>query len=486
MSDKLHLRWLPDRDDALRWLGALFAVLVALALPAAFQGPEESVAGRMLSAEILTPGSGWRPVDLRALKLPKGQVSLLRARFDIAPAILAARTPLGLYLSGGFSADAAWNGTPIGTKGRPGASASTEVPGPVDAVLPLPAERLDPKRDVLMLRLSAERLDASRSVIHGQGTIFGLRVAPFSADARRPVGYYAAPLLMSGVLLLSLVLMASRRELRSPGAAILAGLLICAAAELSRSVIDYPYPLQALRMSVLKAGAATLAIGCVWLALESVSWRAARPWRVGLAGLGALVMLSAPAEASRLIFAGALAGGLIVGLPAIRRRDGEGLQQAAALLLMAAFPLLPRPDYMDQGLYAASAPLIVQLLWRPGAALRRTLQASPVAERLVFGPAGSRRFVDPERIQAIQAAGDYVEISLANGRRFLEAQALSGLAERLPPRFLRVHRSHIVNLAHAQELRAEGGGRHRLRIGDDLWVPVSRTRVAEVRQRLGC
>jgi DNA-binding LytR/AlgR family response regulator len=476
---------MPTGHDALRWLGALFATLVMLALPSAFQASRGADAGGMVSAEILVPREGWRPVDLHALKLPKGRISLLRAHFKIPPTTLAAGAPLGLYLSGAFSADAAWNGTLIGSKGRPGASSASETPGPVDVVLPLPAQGPHGRQGLLTLRLSAEKLEAGRSVIHGQGGIFGLRVAPYTADARRPIGYYTAPLLMSGMLLLALGLMASKREFRSPGAVILMGLLVCAAAEISRSIVDYPYPLQALRMSVLKVGAAMVGVGCVLLALRSRSWPAPAAWRLVAAAGAAVLALAAPVEASRLILAGALTGALITGVSAARRRDGELIEQAAALLLMAAFALLPRPDYMDQGLYAASVPLIIQLLW-PRTPDRGNAQVEVSIGRLAVGPASARRFLDPDAIRAIHAAGDYVEISLACGRRLLEPHTLSAMAQRLPSGFLRVHRSHIVNAAHAQELRSEGGGRHRLRVTESLWVPVSRTKVSELRRRLQC
>lgn len=471
--------------DALRWLGAMLAAFLMLVLPAALRSPAVSEAGRIVGAEILTPQAGWQSVDLDALKLPKGRISVLRARIEMPPAVVAAGRPMALYLSGVFSADAVWNGNPIGSKGRPGASTLKEVPGPIDAVIPLPAGALKPNQNVLTLHLSGERLAAGHSVIHGQGGIFGMRVAPFSADARRPIGYYATPFLMSGVLLLALVLVAFRGRLRSPATVILAGLLICAVAELSRSIIDYPYPLQALRMSGVKAGAAMICLGCGLLALHSIAWRPPTNWRrLGTAGAG-LLALTAPVDAPGLVFAGALAGGLIIGVSAVRRRDGPLFLQAGALLLIAAASRLTRPDFMDQGLYAASAPLIAEFLWRIRASPSVVLDL-PRAASLIVGPPAARRFLDLQTIRAIHAAGDYVEISLTNGRRLLESHGLSALAARLPPSFLRVHRSHIVNLAHSEELRSEGGGRYRLRVGDSLWVPVSRTRIAELRERLGC
>ncbi|MBW8812693.1 MAG: LytTR family transcriptional regulator [Caulobacterales bacterium] len=490
VADRLHLRDLRLHRDAMLWLAALLSTLVVLVLPAAFRGPAGSEAGRIVSAEILTPQGRWRPVDLHALKLPKGQVSILRAQVDMPSVTRMSGPPLGLYLSGTFSADAAWNGIPVGHKGQPGASARTEVPGPVDAVLPLPTEPRPQPRNLLTLQLSAERFAAPHSIIHGEGAIFGLRVAPFSADARRPIGYYAAPFLMSGLLLLAVISVTARGSVSWPATAVVAGLLICALTELSRSIVDYAYPWHALRMWGLKLAAVPIAVGCVRLAMERSRWRGPAPWDSRATALLIALAFAAPLQAPQLIVVGALTGGLVAAAAAVVRRDSGLGQLAAALLLMAGASRLPSPDYMDQGLYAAAIPLIVQLLWRPRPLTRGDHPVSPETPvcpgPMVVGAAGSRRFLDLAMIRAIHAAGDYVEIDLANGRRLLELRSLGALAENLPPSFVRVHRSHIVNLAYVEELRSEGGGRYRLRVGESLWTPVSRTRIAEVRARLGC
>jgi len=86
-------------------------------------------------------------------------------------------------------------------------------------------------------------------------------------------------------------------------------------------------------------------------------------------------------------------------------------------------------------------------------------------------------------IAAIRGADDYVELVLLDGRRPLHAARLDHLQARLPPTFVRVHRSDIVNMAHAEALDRDG----------DAWilklrtagpVRVSRARVAHIRSAL--
>jgi two-component system LytT family response regulator len=105
----------------------------------------------------------------------------------------------------------------------------------------------------------------------------------------------------------------------------------------------------------------------------------------------------------------------------------------------------------------------------PDAVERTRLALSPTPLRRLFARSGARILPIPvESIRRIQAAGDYAEVHCAGGR-FLLQVSLGELLSRLDPeRFRQVHRSHIVNLDHVQEMkpyderrlliRLEGGG----------------------------
>jgi two-component system LytT family response regulator len=67
------------------------------------------------------------------------------------------------------------------------------------------------------------------------------------------------------------------------------------------------------------------------------------------------------------------------------------------------------------------------------------------------------QFLKVQAIQYIVAAGSYCEIFTADGRKFMLLQALKQWEERLPPkRFVRIHRSCIVNLDYVQRVAAMG------------------------------
>jgi two-component system LytT family response regulator len=85
-------------------------------------------------------------------------------------------------------------------------------------------------------------------------------------------------------------------------------------------------------------------------------------------------------------------------------------------------------------------------------------------------------------IERVEAQDDYAMIH-AHGRRYLVGLRLSALEARLPnPPFLRVHRSHIVNLDHVERMRLLDNGRVEVLMKGGGTVPVSRLRGQELRR----
>jgi two-component system LytT family response regulator len=86
-------------------------------------------------------------------------------------------------------------------------------------------------------------------------------------------------------------------------------------------------------------------------------------------------------------------------------------------------------------------------------------------------------------IEHIEAQDDYVLIH-AGGRRHMVSLRVAELEARLPnPPFLRVHRSHIVNLDHVERMVSLDDSRLEVRLKCGAKVPVSRLRSQEIRRR---
>lgn len=94
--------------------------------------------------------------------------------------------------------------------------------------------------------------------------------------------------------------------------------------------------------------------------------------------------------------------------------------------------------------------------------------------RLAARVGGRIQLVPVEEIGWIEAADNYVRLHLA-GRVVLLREPLGHLVDRLDPqRFVRVHRSHAVQLDRVRELASGERGDARLSLTDGTVLPVSR------------
>lgn len=124
-----------------------------------------------------------------------------------------------------------------------------------------------------------------------------------------------------------------------------------------------------------------------------------------------------------------------------------------------------------------------------GQRVLRMLAARPPAgrylDRLVVKSAGSTRFVRVPDIDWIEGAGVYVNLHVG-GKELLYRSALNELAGSLDPmRFVRVHRSAIVNIDSIVELQPISHGEFEIVLKDGHRSRVSRTYRAELEKRLG-
>ena len=116
-----------------------------------------------------------------------------------------------------------------------------------------------------------------------------------------------------------------------------------------------------------------------------------------------------------------------------------------------------------------------------------TLQAeAPKQARIPVQGAGATQFVDPAEIRSIRADAHYTWVHDGNRERMCGWPISEAEAALDPAVFLRVHRSYIVAMPHVTLIRKEGDGAVvELDGPHPHLVPVSRTKMAEVKARLG-
>jgi DNA-binding LytR/AlgR family response regulator len=94
------------------------------------------------------------------------------------------------------------------------------------------------------------------------------------------------------------------------------------------------------------------------------------------------------------------------------------------------------------------------------------------------------RPIDVEAIISIHGADDYAEVATTGGRHLVR-MTLQELEQSLDPaRFLRVHRSRIVNIDRILRAEPAGGGRLLLHMENGEAVPASRAGARRLRDRL--
>jgi two-component system response regulator LytT len=110
--------------------------------------------------------------------------------------------------------------------------------------------------------------------------------------------------------------------------------------------------------------------------------------------------------------------------------------------------------------------------------------AVPVDKVPVVAGSGTE-LLDHDQIHFVQAEGDYSRVHTYD-RAYLCTASLGELEDRLGPRFARIHRSYLVNLAKVAGVR-RAADRFRLQLGDEARteLDVSRRQSREVRGRLG-
>ena len=113
-------------------------------------------------------------------------------------------------------------------------------------------------------------------------------------------------------------------------------------------------------------------------------------------------------------------------------------------------------------------------------------EPAPVA-RLAVVTAGGSELLDYDQIHFAQADGDYSRVHTYD-RSYLCTASLGDLERQLPGgRFVRIHRSHLVNLAKVAAVRRAGPDRVSLQLADGprTELAVARRQVRLLRERLG-
>ncbi|MBL4574129.1 MAG: LytTR family transcriptional regulator [Gammaproteobacteria bacterium] len=465
------------------------ATILLLLLPSILESdqPPLQVSSSSLAQKISGP---WEDTELSQLLLPEDS-AWLKVVFDVPEHIIDKGEPLGLYLSGTFSASAIWNNEAVGAKGQPDINKAVEIPGPIDAVIHLPMRNTRIGSNTLLLKMSSHyKPNDVASIVHRENHLIGLRVGAYSAEQRRSIGYYAAPFLVTALLLVSVIAFVpsptSSTNFNPISLALVSILCLAALAELSRAVFNYNYNLHTPRLWTITIAIACFGATLLFYALGKSAFNISKRIKLGIVLVAVLIVSTPPNSFTEIplgmIIIASLTGVFLTAHAALSRTPRLwGL--CWAFVLLAGLSIFDSDLFFDRGLYAGALPLIAFLI-------RDRNEATPTTEptlqsfsedRIAVKSSSSQKLVPLKLVVAIHGAGNYSEFEFESGEKALDDRGLNVLSRELPSSFFRIHRSHIANLEYATAMHSLGSGKYQLELKDHIVLPVSRSKVKALR-----
>jgi two-component system LytT family response regulator len=107
------------------------------------------------------------------------------------------------------------------------------------------------------------------------------------------------------------------------------------------------------------------------------------------------------------------------------------------------------------------------------------------AERIVVKDGTRVEIIPVDKLDYAQAQDDYIALR-SQGKTYLKQQAISSLEAALDPKkFVRIHRSYLVNLERVRRLEPYGRDTHLAILNDGARLPVSRAGLKRLQEFLG-
>lgn len=418
---------------------------------------------------------------------PQGREIWIRA--TVAPRADPSATPT-LFITGAMSSEVFFNGVRVGANGQPAATAAAERPGRYESSFQLKDALWRPHGNELVLHLSA--FHVGMRFAHPVG---GVWIDEHPTRKRLPL--LAATLVAAGALLAAAfgfgAVFAIRRTGSSLTLAVMAGVAaLQALIEDFRYLVRYDYPFHVWR------------VGAIWLSavifgvlLTAYAGARFAPRHRNLLVAAALLLLPASFLAAGFDEKTGLALVLGVSLAGVASAIGVRQRLPGARLVLAYLAgflavVFAAPEWLlDLSFFILAASLILPLLVAEVVRLGRDdrdreaalTRAASRPDRLTVATAKGVQLTPLKDIVAILGADDYAELRLTGGRSLLHSARLERLEAQLPASFVRIHRSVIINLTHAERLERDGS-RWRLHMSEGVGLPVSRSRLPALREAL--
>ncbi len=426
-----------------------------------------------------------RPVSPELLPLA-APVTRLFADVIVPPD--QADVPIAVEMDAIASARVVWNGTVIGHNGTVGIDSAHEVSGRYSISIAVPRRLVLQGRNQVTIDLSSHhRWLPVDQPIH--------RIAigpPQDADAytlRHYLPTLATLAVPASAMLLLLAMLLAGRIGRGvlPGIAILGIIVVQGVLEVSKLAIAYTYPWHLARLAFLTG--LTGAVGLLLTLLTCRLFHPAQTWRSGIITgatmlLACLIVDGFDRQAVAVLVVGSCGLAMTATRAAIRGERIAAILLGAAALT-AIWAILAGPNFLDAGYYVVAA--LASVILAISLAVRAPRQADTpgyaTAEQPVVLRDGARQLLlAPSRIRFVKADDDYCIVQEIDGRERTVTMALKAVLALLPPGFVRIHRSYLINLAMLSAVGPGARGSWAAELDGGVAVPVGRTYHADLRR----
>ena len=164
-------------------------------------------------------------------------------------------------------------------------------------------------------------------------------------------------------------------------------------------------------------------------------------------------------------------------------RDSLG-RVTASCSLVEEIPSRSFPGRLSQFQQDRDRPLFVNSVERI-ALIRNSGPTQEFLKRFLIKPGSASYFVKVEDIDWVAAAGNYVELHVGPKSHLMRKTMNTVEAKLDPQRFLRIHRSAIVNVERIKELRPWHYGDHKIILFDGTQLTLKRCHSEKLEQWVG-
>lgn len=464
----------------------------------------------MCSTVTISPPPTFTEPDCQNISVgeinPHQQTIWVRGVIETPEALLNTEHPVGLFLSVKAASRVYMNDQLIGQSGVPALSFAAETPGALDTVFYVPKHQFKKNDNTITMLLSGQhsRIPSSQSLL----TIgFG----PYLKSPHHGRTDYWVALITFGVFLVGAIYFGVVAKLKyktlTSITLSLASIFACLqlSTEVARGFWAYPYPFHDLRLVLICTFSLGVGFALAFHTLDRFKIHHRYVFLIGMLAitvLGFAVIPSFDGKASWAILVPTLAAGAGASL-AVYQRQKNSIEYTVAFFCFTVLILTDPGQFLDKYYYFVLMALLVSLFIQQAfifqaairdhgiaengrlkleAALQKATPSQPIY--LLVKSAGKQERINVETITALSGAGDYVTLRLMERREVLHKGSLAALQKTLPEHFLSVHRSHIVNTNHIQELKRLPSGVGELQLLGDCTVPVSRRLMPRMRKQL--